>query len=496
MTRKTSAPDYSGMHDRIALRHIDRLYPGPEQAARVDDAMLLIDGQHIVHVGSEQPNLPESWSADPRPYREIDLSGCIVTPGLVNTHHHFYQHLTRAVPGATSSAPLDWLFACYPLWAELDPEMLYAATMAAASELLLSGCTTAADCAYLLPQDDGALAASLMRGVRDTGIRFHFHRGCMPTLEGDLETRLTAVMGDRVAHILDEDEDRLFQRLEHAISQYHDPAPGSMCRMALGPTGVTYTRPGLMSRLADLARESGCGLHTHFHPRPDEDAKAAPRNTIDFLADSGWLRPGTWLAHGTRLTPEYIAILSDHGVGVAHCPRTILRLGFGIPPIVAFRKAGLRLGLGVDGAASNDQGNLLSDLRLAAVLHRTVESPENWLSPAAALAIATTGGAETLDRSDIGRIETGMVADIAAFRTDRLDSAGAVSDPLGGLIFAGTDPRAWMTIVHGRIRVEAQRLVDLDEQAIADDLNRNASRMLARAQERAQGQATRRAGHG
>jgi cytosine/adenosine deaminase-related metal-dependent hydrolase len=473
------------METRLALRHIDCLYPGPEQAAPVTKAMLLTDGERILHIGREADGFPEFWTVDTSPYREIDLAGCVVTPGLVNTHHHFYQHLTRAVPGATSSAPLDWLYACYPLWAELDAEMLHAATRAAVAELLLSGCTTAADCAYLLPGDDGVLADALMAGVRETGIRFHFHRGCMPTLEGDLETRLKGIMGERVTRILDEDEDVLFRRLDRVISRYHDPAPGSMCRVALGPTGVTYTRPALMSRLANLAAESDCGLHTHFHPRPDEDEKAAPRKAIDFLAESGWLRPGTWLAHGTRLQPDDVGVLAGSGVGVAHCPRTIVRLGFGVPPISAFRQAGLRLGIGVDGAASNDQGNLLSDLRLAAVLHRTVEGPENWLSPRAALDIATNGGVATLNRTDTGRLETGMPADIAAFRVDGLDCAGATADPLGGLVFAGTEPRAWLTVVNGRVRVEARRLTDLDEQSIAGELNRQARRMLEQAHKRA-----------
>lgn len=471
------------MTTRIALRRITRLYPGLATDPSIPDALLLLAGHRIVHVGLEADGAPEFWTTDPTPVRKIDCAGCVVTPGLVNAHHHFFQHLTRAVPAATSASPLEWLFVSYPMWAELDPAMLHAAARAASAELLLSGCTTTADCAYLLPQDDGALAAALMQAVVETGIRFHFHRGCMPTLEGDLEERLGAVMGGRVRALMDHDEAVLYKRLEHAIDSYHDDKAFSMSRVALGPTGVTYTRPALMSRLADMAHDCGCGLHTHFHPRPDEDAKAAPDAPIQFLERSGWLRPGTWLAHGTRLQPSDIATMVRTGTGLAHCPRTIVRLGFGVAPIGSFRQAGLKLGLGVDGAASNDQGNLLNDLRLATLLHRVAEPPPLWLTPEDALEMATVGGAAALDRPEIGRLAPGMAADVAAFRIDGLDCAGAVADPLGALLFAGTETRAWLTIVNGKIRVAKRQLVDLDEARIAAELNAAAGRMLAQAKQ-------------
>src|ERR1700749_329928 len=210
------------MTGRIELRHITQLYPGPAEEPSIADAVLLLAANRVVHVGREADGLPSDWNADPTPVREIDCSGCVVTPGLINTHHHFFQHLTRAVPAAMTASPLDWLFVSYPLWAELDPAMLYAAARAASAELLLSCCTTAADCAYLLPQDDGKLAAALRQAVDETGIRFHFHRGCMPTLEGDLEERLISVMGPRVQHLMDHDEVALFRRLEAVIGRYHD----------------------------------------------------------------------------------------------------------------------------------------------------------------------------------------------------------------------------------------------------------------------------------
>lgn len=464
----------------ILLHSIAALHTGPSDAEPIRNAMLLVRGNRIAHLGPMADGLPNGLLAEGEPVERFDLSGCVVTPGLVNTHHHFYQHLTRAMPSALRARPLDWLYASYPLWAGLDAEMLRAATKAAVAELLLSGCTTAADCAYLLPGDDGPLAAALVEAASEMGIRLHFHRGCMPTLEGDLETRLADVMGHQsAARLIDADEDQLMRRLERAIAAHHDADPMSMCRVALGPTGVTYTRPGLMRKLADLAAEAGLGLHTHFHPRPDEDAKAAPEAPIAFLARHGWLKPGTWLAHGTRLKPQEVRILADAGVGVAHCPRTIVRLGFGLAPVGSWRQAGLAVGLGVDGAASNDQGNLLSDLRLAAVLHRVTEPPDHWLTAADALEMATADGARALNRPQIGRLVPGLAADIAAFRIDGLDCAGAVSDPLSALLFAGTEVRAWLTIVNGRVRVWERRLVDADEAAIARELNDQARRMLA-----------------
>jgi 8-oxoguanine deaminase len=198
---------------RIALRRIGHLYPGPADAPPIADAVVLLTANRIVHLGREADGLPADWTANRTPVREIDCAGCVVTPGLVNTHHHFFQHLTRAIPAAMAASPLDWLFVSDPLWAELDPAMLYAAARAASAELLLSGCTTAADCAYLLPQDDGELATALTQAVVETGIRFHFHRGCMPTLEGDLEERLKLVMGPRVQHLMDYDETALIRRL-------------------------------------------------------------------------------------------------------------------------------------------------------------------------------------------------------------------------------------------------------------------------------------------
>lgn len=458
----------------ILLHSIDALYPDPSTGTCIRNAFVLVRGNRVAQLGSMAELAPDQAETAQR----IDLSGCVVTPGLINTHHHFYQHLTRAMPNALRARPLDWLYACYPLWGGLDAAMLSAATEAAVAELLLSGCTTAADCAYLLPRDDGSLAASLVGAAARLGIRLHFHRGCMPTLEGDLETRLIGAMGEEgTRRLIDDDERVLMRRLEQAVAAHHDATPLSMCRLALGPTGVTYTRPDLMRRLADFAAEAGLGLHTHFHPRPDEDEKASPEAPIAFLQRHGWLRPGTWLAHGTRLKPDEIRLLADSGVGLAHCPRTVLRLGFGVPAIGAYRRAGLAVGLGVDGAASNDQGNLLSDLRLAAVLHRVTEGPETWLEAAEVLAMATCDGAAALNRPEIGMLATGMAADIAAFRIDGVDCAGAVMDPLAALVFAGTESRAWLTMVNGRLRVMNRRLIDCDEAAIARNLNAEARRM-------------------
>jgi 8-oxoguanine deaminase len=312
----------------------------------------------------------------------------------------------------------------------------------------------------------------------------------MPTLEGDLETRLRPLLGDRLDWLLDDEADVLPQ-LERAARR-HDAGRGSMLQVAFGPTGVTYARPELMRAIADLAADHGCGLHTHFHPRPDEREKAAEllgTDPVSFLDRSGWLRPGTWFAHGSQLRDEDIRRLADAGCGVSHCPRTIVRLGFPLTPIAAFRRAGLKVGIGVDGAASNDSGAMLADVRLALVMHRIGTPPgsdtsTDWMTPHDALAMATRDGAAILGRSDIGVLAPGRRADLAAFPMGGVSYAGAVTDPLGGLLMAGSDSRARFVMVEGRAAVVDGRLAGLDEQIIADGANAAARRMVAAAEAR------------
>ncbi len=468
---------------RFLLRHADVIHTCDDARQVIRDGYVLVQDGHIAAVG---PEPAPSVTVD----EEISVAGCLVAPGLVNIHHHLYQTLTRAVPLATRSNILDWLYAMYPIWAEIDPDAYYWAALATSCELLASGCTTNADFAYLMPETDGEMAAEEIRGVREAGIRFVLTRGGMPTIEADLETRLRPVMGRQLERLLDREED-LFPKLEAAIRRYHDTSPGAMLQVAVGPTSVTFERPEFMRRFADLARASQCGLHVHFDPRPDERALMRERGgrPLDLLRDSGWLWERTWFAHSTLVDDDEMRAIADAGASLAHCPRCIVRLGKKVARVGHWRAQGINVGLGVDGAASSDMSNMLNEMRLALVLHRVggyedSETPDQWMTPYDVLWMATRGGARALGRDDIGQLTPGKAADIAAFPLRRLSLAGAVLDPLGALLLAGSDPYASLTIVNGCIRVRDGHMTDVDETRAFDGANAAAARLLSAAQQR------------
>jgi cytosine/adenosine deaminase-related metal-dependent hydrolase len=461
---------------RLALTRISHLYTCDDRDRVIDDAAIIVDGGRIEAVGK----LDELQLGDAE---IIELPGRVVFPGFVNTHHHFFQHLTRSVPFVHRTRVMDWLGGLYPLWAELDAEMMYWAALAASAELLLSGATTAADCSYLLPKDDGAIAAAEVEAVRKAGLRLHFHRGCIPVLEGDLADRLRPVMGSMLDRLID-DEVTMFRQMTDVIERYHDPAPHSMLRVALGPTAIPYKKLDIMSRIAELANDARCGLHTHFHSGP-ADWNGAGGRPLDALAAAGWIRPGTWFAHATRLDAEDVAILAGNGVGMAHCPRTIMRIGHGIAPIGLFQRSNLNWSIATDGAASNDASSMIGDIRTALLLHRVgardgADEPADWMTPYDALKVATRGGAAVLGRSELGQITAGASADLTVFSLNTLSAAGAVSDPVGAVLLSGSQS-ADLTMVAGQIRVMDGGLVDLDEEEIVDGLNRASRTMLERA---------------
>ncbi len=468
---------------RLLLRHADVVYTCDDARRSFRDGFVLIDGERIGAVGPEPaPRL----DADD----EISMAGCIVTPGLVNVHHHLYQTLTRAVPRVARATILDWLQALYPVWAEVDADAYYWAALATSCELLASGCTTNADFAYLMPESDGEMAAEEIRGVREAGIRFVLVRGGMLTIEADLAQRLRPAMGERLDRLVDREE-TLFPALERTIARYHDVAPGAMLQVAIGPTTVTYAEPRWMQRFAQIARAAACGLHVHFDPRPDERAlmRARGGRPIDVLRDAGWLHPRTWLAHATLVDDVDLRAIADAGASLAHCPRCIVRLGKKIARVGRWRAQGINVGIGVDGAASSDMSNMLNEMRLALVLHRAggdddSQTPEQWMTPDDVLWMATRGGARALGRDDIGQLTPGKAADVAAFPMRRLGHAGAIADPLGALLLAGSDPYAALTIVNGRVRVRDAHMVDVDETRALDGVDAAAARLLAAAQAR------------
>lgn len=463
---------------KLLLRNIGWLYTCDAGERVLKDAWLLAEDGRITAIGKEPCPVPAADVVE-------DLAGCIAMPGLISLHHHFYQSLTRAIPVAQRSRALPWLFAMYPIWSGLDAEGMRGGTLSAAAEFVLTGGTTCADHSYLLPGTGGELVDAQVEAAREIGLRLHLVRGCMPTIEGELAEKLRPLMGDRLDRILDK-EDELFPRIERDVAKHHDASNGSMLRIDLGPTGVTYSQPHLMRRMADVAVAHGLGLHAHFQPRQFERdicVRVTGKDTVGFLGDSGWLTPRTWYAHCTELSDDEMAAFADNGCGIAHCPRTVARLGYLNTRVPQMRRRGVRVGLGIDGAASNDDGSALGDLRLALLLHRVGSAPDldtedMWLTPYDALLMATRVPAQVLGRDEIGRLEPGACADIAAFDLRRAAYGGALTDPLGGLLMCGSDASAALTVVNGRVLVRGGRLLTADEARIAADTNRVTDRLL------------------
>ena len=464
---------------RTLLSDIGWLYTCNDSHAFVRDAWILVNDGLIANIGSGDAPCME---VDER----ICLDGCVVMPGFINLHHHFFQSLTRAVVGAQKSSVLQWLLTLYPVWAQLTAKDMAAATRVAAAELLLSRCTTSVDHSYLVPHGDDDILDAELDTAREIGLRIHLVVGAAPTLEGDLERALAA---EGVVARLVYSETAILDQMKRFARRHHHRGEGAMTSIAFGPTGVTYERPEFMKSVAALGADFGCGLHTHLHPRPDEREKAERylgTGPLEFLHQAGWLRPGTWFAHCSQLRDEEMQMFASRGVGIAHCPHTIPRLGFPLTRIGALKRHGVQVGIGVDGGASNDSGSMLSDMRLALILHRIGTAPstdteQEWLAPFDVLNMAARVGASILGRDDIGVIAPARRADIAAFSLRRVDYAGGVTDPLGALLMAGSWSRASLTMVDGRVVVRDGKLVSKDEPRIVEDANESSRRMLAAA---------------
>jgi 8-oxoguanine deaminase len=467
---------------RTLIRNARRLYTCNDGDDAFEQGYLCVEDGLIVAVGGGQPPWQEADHV-------FDLPNAIVTPGFVNVHHHFFQSLTRAVPLAQRTLSLDWMAALYPLWAEYDLEALYRASLASAAELLLSGATTSVDHSNLHLTDSLDTVEVQIAAARDLGLRLHLVRGALLSMEAGIEARLRPLLGDQIDHLLGRGVD-VMALIERTLRTFQSRAHGATVDISIGPGGVAYDRPELMAAHGRLARDYDCGLHTHYHPRQIERQISREKTggePLDFLEASGWLGPSTWLAHCTELTDDEIARLAERGVGVAHCARTAIRLGYDIPRIGAMRKAGVRVGIGVDGAASNDSGSMLGDMRLAQLLHRSgpdKAAPDTWLTPYDMLLAATRDGAAILRRTDIGQLTVGCCGDVTAFDLKHPSYAGAAADPLGALLMSGADTDAALTVVAGVPRVIGGSLVDVNHERIIADADASAGMIIARAEAR------------
>ncbi len=403
--------------------------------------------------------------------RRISGEGLLATPGLINCHHHLYQWATRGL--AQDEGLFGWLVALYPIWAQIDAAVQGAAANAGLAALALSGCSTSTDHHYLFPHDAGDLLAIEVDAAHVLGVRFHPCRGSM-----DLGRSQGGLPPDEVV----EDRDAILEATNQAIDRYHDTAPGAMSRIAVAPCSPFSVTEGLMTESAALARQRGVRLHTHLAETLDEERFCQERfgcRPVEYLERLGWLGEDVWLAHCIHIDASEIGRFAATGTGVAHCPSSNARLGAGMAPVVDLLRAGAAVGLGVDGAASNEAGELAGELRQALLVAR-LRGGAQALSARESLALGTIHGARCLGRADeIGSLEVGKRADIALWRVEDVWHAG-IDDPVAALVF-GAASRVHMLIVEGRVVVEDSELRTGSEQAIARDMRAQSARLAERA---------------
>jgi cytosine/adenosine deaminase-related metal-dependent hydrolase len=446
----------SDRHDRSR----ERTFEG-----RVD---LVVDGaDRVVTMDADRRELPGGWVAcrdgfvtavgsagdDPPPAdRVLRADGCLVTPGLVNTHHHIYQNLTRAYAPATSASLFDWLTALYPRWARLDEEASYLSAWVGLAELALGGCTTSTDHLYVHPAGGGDLLGAEIAAACDLGMRFHPTRGSMSLSQKD-----GGLPPDEVV----EDDDTILAASEEAVARYHDPSPGAMVRVALAPCSPFSVTPELMRRTAELAERLDVRLHTHLAEDPDEDTyclETYGRRPVEHFEDCGWGSDRAWVAHCIYPSDTEVARMGQWGTGVAHCPSSNMMIGGGgIAPVWAYRQAGVPVGLGCDGSASADCASLWLEARSALLLGRQRGGPTSFAARDA-LELGTLGSAACLGRQgELGVLAPGAVADLVAWKLGGIAYAGALTDPVEAWLRCGPTA-AHHTVVAGRPVVEGGEL--------------------------------------
>ncbi len=443
-----------------------------EAQREIPDGGLFVRDGFVEQVGATS-ELPQA--AD----EILDLRGHIMLPGLVNTHHHFYQTLTRAVPASQNANLFNWLKTLYPIWARLTSEDIYISTQTALAELVLSGCTTASDHLYLFP--NGSKLDDEIAAAKEIGVRLQASRGSMSLGESK---------GGLPPDSVVDSEENILKDSQRLIQQYHDPKPGAWVQIVLAPCSPFSVTGELMKQSAALAREYGVHLHTHLAETEDEEQFCLQKfsyRPVPYMQSVGWVGEDVWFAHAVYVNNDEVNTFAKHGCGVAHCPTSNMRLASGIAPIRAYMAAGVKVGLGVDGSASNDGSHMLAEARQAMLLSRLREGitgfslsndPTRKLMTAReALFLATRGGAAVLGRTDIGSLETGKCADFFAVKLNRLDYAGALHDPLAATVFC-QPVKVDYTVVGGKFVVKEGQLVTVDERKLVEKHNQAAKRLL------------------
>jgi cytosine/adenosine deaminase-related metal-dependent hydrolase len=457
----------------LLVKHASILVTMDDHWREIPDGGLFICDGFIEQVGLTQ-DLPDT--AD----EILDISGHILLPGLINTHHHFYQTLTRAVPAAQDANLFNWLKTLYPIWGRMIPDDIRISTRTALAELALSGCTAASDHLYIFP--NGARLDDEIQAASEVGLRLHASRGSMS---------LGQSQGGLPPDAVVEDEQRILRDSQRLIEQYHDPKPGSMVQIVLAPCSPFSVTPQLMRLSAELARQYGVHLHTHLAETQDEEAFCIQKfgyRPVAYMDTLNWVGEDVWFAHSVYVNKDEITQYAEAGCGVAHCPSSNMRLASGIMPLVEMLQAGVKVGLGVDGSASNDGSHMLGEARQALLASRvragllgaslSGEGVPPLLTARQALEVATRGSAAVLGRRDIGSLEPGKCADFFAVNLNQLDYAGALHDPVAAVIFCAP-VRADYTVVGGKFVVKAGQLITLDLPCQVEQHNRAARRLMA-----------------
>lgn len=432
---------------------------------KIVDGAIFVRDQRIEKVGKTE-ELPAE--AD----QVIDARNLAIVPGLVNTHHHFYQTLTRAVPGSQNEELFDWLVRLYPIWGELTDEAVEISTQTAMAEMILSGCTTSSDHLYLYP--NGATLDAQVRAAKKIGMRFHVTRGSM-----SLGRSKGGLPPDHVV----QEEDEILKDCQRVIEAYHDPEPYAMIRVALAPCSPFSVTTELMRQAAVLARSyKNVMLHTHVAETRDEETftqKMFGMRPAAYMRSVDWVGPDVWWAHSIFVDSDEIKMLAETGTGVAHCPSSNMRLGSGICPVREMLDAGVKVGLGVDGSASNDSSHVFTEARQVMLLQR-VKGGAAIFSVQEALELASRGGASVLGRDEIGSLEPGKAADFVGVNLNTLSMAGgAVHDPLAALLLCSVD-RVDLSVINGRLVVRDGKLLTIDVEKLVERHNEIAAEIVSR----------------
>ncbi|OQY26523.1 MAG: 8-oxoguanine deaminase [Candidatus Cloacimonetes bacterium 4572_55] len=456
------------MPDRLLIRNARLIAAFDDRNRKIENGYLYAEGPKIIEMGQGSVDYPADI--------EIDARGMLMLPGLINTHHHMFQCMTRNIPLMQDAGLFDWLVNHYEIWRHLRREGFFISAQTAIAELLLSGCTTTSDHLYLFPSSTaGDMIDAEIDAARSLGVRFHPTRGSMS--RGKSQQGLPP---DDVV----QSPDAIIADSKRVLDQYHDPSKFSMLQIALAPCAPFNVTSDLMRETVRLAREYGVRLHTHLAETLDEEAyckKIYGCSPVEYLRDLDWLSSDIWLAHCIHLSDDEITLFADQGVGVAHCPSSNMRLGSGIAPVQKMLDAGVSVGLGVDGSASNDSSNMLAELRLTLLLHRLNPTNQKGLSAEETIGLATRGGAKLLGREDIGSLEVGKAADLIFIDLNQVGFAGGLSDPVASVVFSPHQYRAHTVVVNGRVVVSEGKLIDFDTKNLISRHNHMSQEIIEQA---------------